>query len=97
MALKGCRLKIVDRFGFMLVWGDLVFIPFTFTLQAWFLVQDRTQYSPLAFAFLCALFVSGYTVFRLANKQKHDFKKNPKAPVWGQPPKVLGGKRTFEF
>jgi len=31
-------------------------------------------------------------VFRGANKQKHVFKKNPKAPIWGKPPKVVGGK-----
>lgn len=31
-------------------------------------------------------------VFRGANKQKHDFKKNSKAPIWGKPPKVIGGK-----
>lgn len=33
-----------------------------------------------------------YMVFRGANKQKHDFKKNPKAPIWGKPPKVIGNK-----
>lgn len=31
-------------------------------------------------------------VFRGANKQKHVFKKNPKALIWGRPPKVIGGK-----
>ncbi|CAK7343370.1 unnamed protein product [Dovyalis caffra] len=32
-----------------------------------------------------------YLVFRGANKQKHVFKKNPKALIWGKPPKVVGG------
>jgi Delta14-sterol reductase len=31
-------------------------------------------------------------VFRGANKQKHEFKKNPKALIWGKPPKLVGGK-----
>lgn len=31
-------------------------------------------------------------VFRGANKQKHIFKKNPKTPIWGKPPVVVGGK-----
>lgn len=31
-------------------------------------------------------------MFRGANKQKHVFKKNPKALIWGKPPKVVGGK-----
>lgn len=33
-----------------------------------------------------------YLVFRGANKQKHVFKKNPEALIWGKPPKVVGGK-----
>ncbi|KAH0977723.1 hypothetical protein GBA52_027442 [Prunus armeniaca] len=33
-----------------------------------------------------------YVVFRGANKQKHVFKKNPKAPLWGRPARVIGGK-----
>lgn len=36
--------------------------------------------------------VHSYLVFRGANKQKHVFKKDPKAPIWGKPPKVVGGK-----
>ncbi|PPR89951.1 hypothetical protein GOBAR_AA30726 [Gossypium barbadense] len=35
---------------------------------------------------------STYLVFRGANKQKHIFKQNPKALIWGKPPKVIGGK-----
>jgi delta14-sterol reductase len=76
----------------MLVWGDLVFIPFTFSIQAWFLLNDRAVFSPIKFAAYCLLFAAGYSVFRFANKQKHDFKKNPNGLVWGRPPKVLGGR-----
>jgi delta14-sterol reductase len=81
---------IAEKFGYMLVWGDLVFIPFTFTLQAWFLINDRTYYSPVEIAGLVILFLSGYVIFRFANMQKHDFKKNPKALVWGRKPEILG-------
>lgn len=88
---------IAEKFGFMLVWGDLVFIPFTFTLQAWFLVDDKTNFSPVHFTALAVLFVLGYTIFRFANKQKHDFKKNPKGLVWGRKPEVLGGKCTYKI
>lgn len=83
---------IAEKFGFMLVWGDLVFIPFTFTLQAWYLVHDKTNYDPLEFAGLVMLFLTGYLIFRLSNKQKHDFKKNPKGLVWGKKPEILGGR-----
>ncbi|KAG6496568.1 hypothetical protein ZIOFF_044436 [Zingiber officinale] len=33
-----------------------------------------------------------YMIFRGANTQKHVFKKDPKAPIWGKPPNVVGGK-----
>ncbi|CAG7905822.1 unnamed protein product, partial [Brassica rapa] len=73
---------IAERLGFMLVFGDLLWIPFTFSIQAWmvaFAQQSRTN-------------CSWYMVFRGANKQKHIFKKNPKTPIWGKPPVVVGGK-----
>ncbi|ONM25417.1 Delta(14)-sterol reductase [Zea mays] len=68
---------IAERLGFMLVFGDLVFIPFTFTIQVSYIPANVDP---------C------YLVFRGANKQKHVFKKDPKAPIWGKPPKVVGGK-----
>ncbi len=77
----------------MLVWGDLCFIPFAFTLQGWYLVHDQTRFSPIEWAALISLFVTGYVIFRFANKQKHDFKKNPKGLVWGKKPEVIGGRR----
>nr|AVY91776.1 delta14-sterol reductase [Saccharum hybrid cultivar SP80-3280] len=83
---------IAERLGFMLVFGDLVFIPFTFTIQGWWLLRNKVELSLLAgLANLC-IFLIGYLVFRGANKQKHVFKKDPKAPIWGKPPKVVGGK-----
>uniref|UniRef100_A0A804MT40 Delta(14)-sterol reductase n=1 Tax=Zea mays TaxID=4577 RepID=A0A804MT40_MAIZE len=83
---------IAERLGFMLVFGDLVFIPFTFTIQGWWLLKNKVELSLLSgLANLC-IFLIGYLVFRGANKQKHVFKKDPKAPIWGKPPKVVGGK-----
>ncbi|OEL31954.1 Delta(14)-sterol reductase [Dichanthelium oligosanthes] len=83
---------IAERLGFMLVFGDLVFIPFTFTLQGWWLLRNEVELSLLAGLANFCIFVIGYLVFRGANKQKHVFKKDPKAPIWGKPPKVVGGK-----
>lgn len=42
-------------------------------------------------SFLCTN-LGRYLVFRGSNKQKHMFKKNNKALIWGKPPKVVGGK-----
>ncbi|KAL7615332.1 hypothetical protein Lser_V15G05254 [Lactuca serriola] len=83
---------IAERLGFMLVFGDLVWIPFTFSIQGWWLLSNKVELTTAAMIANCFVFVIGYLVFRGANKQKHDFKKNPKALIWGRPPKVVGGK-----
>lgn len=83
---------IAERLGFMLVFGDLVWIPFTFSIQGWWLLRNSVELTTVATIANCFVFLIGYMVFRGANKQKHMFKKNPKAPIWGKPPKVIGGK-----
>ncbi|KAL0338576.1 UNVERIFIED_CONTAM: Delta(14)-sterol reductase [Sesamum angustifolium] len=83
---------IAERLGFMLVFGDLVWIPFTFSIQGWWLLNNEVQLTTAAIVANCLVFLIGYLVFRGANKQKHVFKKNPKALIWGRPPKVIGGK-----
>ncbi|XP_020592756.1 delta(14)-sterol reductase [Phalaenopsis equestris] len=83
---------IAESLGFMLVFGDLVFIPFTFSIQGWWLLGNKVELSKVAAFMDCLIFLIGYLIFRGANKQKHVFKKDPKAPIWGKPPKVIGGK-----
>ncbi|XP_072978221.1 delta(14)-sterol reductase [Typha angustifolia] len=83
---------IAERLGFMLVFGDLVFVPFTFSIQGWWLLKNEVELPKVAAAASFLVFVIGYRVFREANKQKYVFKKNPKADIWGKPPKVIGGK-----
>ncbi|GER54256.1 delta(14)-sterol reductase [Striga asiatica] len=83
---------IAERLGFMLVFGDLVWIPFTFSIQGWWLLNNEVELTTAGIIANCFVFLIGYMVFRGANKQKHDFKKNPKALIWGRPPKVVGGK-----
>ncbi|XP_039015484.1 delta(14)-sterol reductase-like isoform X1 [Hibiscus syriacus] len=83
---------IAERVGFMLVFGDLVWIPFTFSIQGWWLLNNKVVLTLAAAIANCFVFLIGYLVFRGANKQKHIFKQNPKALIWGKPPKVIGGK-----
>ncbi|KAK4582937.1 hypothetical protein RGQ29_025915 [Quercus rubra] len=83
---------IAERLGFMLVFGDLVWIPFGFSVQGWWLLNNKPELTTASVIANCFVFLIGYLVFRGANKQKHLFKKNPKAPIWGRPPKVIGGK-----
>ncbi|EPS72564.1 delta14-sterol reductase [Genlisea aurea] len=83
---------IAERLGFMLAFGDLVFIPFTFSIQGWWLLKNKVEITTTAIIINCLVFLIGYTIFRGSNKQKHVFKKNPNAPIWGKPPKLVGGK-----
>lgn len=69
-----------DGFGFMLVFGDLVWVPFTYTLQARYLSLYPQD---LSFPFLVAILflnLSGLYIFRSANSQKNEFRSNPNSP-----------------
>lgn len=83
---------IAENFGLMLIFGDLVWIPFTFSIQGWWLLTHKPALTKIAAALNVVIFILGFAVFRGANMQKHVFKKDPKSPIWGQPPKTVGGK-----
>lgn len=69
-----------DGFGFMLAFGDLAWVPFTYSLQARILV-DRAPVLPVwAIAALLALKIAGYAMFRGANSQKDLFRRDPSHP-----------------
>ena len=84
---------ISERFGFNLVWGDYVLVPFFYCIAGWWLVHPaEAPLSPLAGAALVLLFVFGFWLFRGANQQKHDFKQNPDVKIWGKPAQTLDGR-----
>ncbi|PPD86418.1 hypothetical protein GOBAR_DD16636 [Gossypium barbadense] len=60
--------------------------------MGWWLLNNKVELTTAAAIANCFVFLIGYLVFRGANKQKHIFKQNPKALIWGKPPKVVGGK-----
>ncbi|XP_006002534.1 delta(14)-sterol reductase LBR [Latimeria chalumnae] len=69
-----------DGFGFMLAFGDLVWVPFVYSLQAFYLVNHPNELSwPLASAAV-VLNTLGYIIFRRANSQKNAFRRNPLDP-----------------
>jgi len=78
-----------ENFGFMLAFGDLVWVPFTYTFQALYLVEHAHDLPWWGTAGIVALNVAGYLVFRGANRQKHRFRTRPSATIWGKPPEVL--------
>lgn len=80
---------IAEKFGFMLVWGDFVLVPFFYSIIGWYLV-DSIEPMPIFSAIaISLLYLTGLIVFRGANAQKHKFKKNSQATIWGQPAQTL--------
>ena len=83
---------ISERFGFNLVWGDYVLVPFFYCLAGWWLIHATEPLSPVAAAAIVALFAFGFWVFRGANGQKHRFKRDSQAMIWGKPARTLDGR-----
>nr|XP_046229707.1 delta(14)-sterol reductase LBR isoform X2 [Scatophagus argus]XP_046229708.1 delta(14)-sterol reductase LBR isoform X2 [Scatophagus argus] len=69
-----------DGFGFMLAFGDLVWVPFTYTLQAYYLVSHPNPLSVPALAAIVALKLTGFYIFRKSNSEKNAFRRNPSDP-----------------
>ncbi len=93
---------IAERFGFMLVWGDLVYVPFLYSMVGWFVLHRGFDGSgagaahdsfPIAgLVALAAFHVAAHWIFRGSNWQKDRFKRDPHAPIWGRAPETIGGK-----
>uniref|UniRef100_A0A673I5I1 Delta(14)-sterol reductase TM7SF2 n=1 Tax=Sinocyclocheilus rhinocerous TaxID=307959 RepID=A0A673I5I1_9TELE len=66
-----------DGFGFMLAFGDLAWVPFTYGLQAMFLVVHPQSLSTLGAAGIILLNGIGYYIFRKSNSQKNQFRRDP--------------------
>jgi len=83
---------VAEKFGFMLVWGDYAFVPFAYSIVGWYLV-DHTEPLPVwATAALPVMFALGLWIFRGANQQKHEFKRNRDVRIWGKKAEALDGK-----
>ncbi|CCE23001.1 delta(14)-sterol reductase [Methylotuvimicrobium alcaliphilum] len=82
-----------EKFGWMLCWGDLVWLPFTYTLQAQYLVHHTHDLPVWGIIAIVALNLAGYAIFRGANIQKHHFRRDPNRIVWGKPAKYIKTKQ----
>jgi hypothetical protein len=70
-----------DGFGFMLSFGDLAWVPCTFSTQARYLADHPQQeLSALGLLAVVAVQLLGYKLFRGANGQKDAFRRDPKHP-----------------
>lgn len=70
-----------DGFGFMLAFGDLAWVPFTFCTQARYLADNPQQeLTGLGLVAVLGVQLLGYRLFRGANGQKDAFRRDPKHP-----------------
>ncbi|KAJ1651015.1 erg24, C-14 sterol reductase [Dispira simplex] len=69
-----------DGFGWMLSFGDLVWVPFIFSTQARYLAMNPILLSPTFSVLVAILGITGYLIFRLSNSQKNIFRTNPRDP-----------------
>ncbi len=83
---------IAENFGFMLVWGDYVVVPFFYCICGWYMLRNTAPMPAYEVAALALLFACGFWLFRGSNEQKHQYKENPKAPIWGKTPETVGGR-----
>lgn len=64
-----------DHFGFYLAFGDLVWLPFFYTMQSVYLSNHPIFLGKMYFSIVLSIGIFGYIIFRLTNWQKDNFKK----------------------
>ncbi|CCC71926.1 hypothetical protein NCAS_0I02580 [Naumovozyma castellii] len=64
-----------DGFGFMLAFGDLTFVPFTYSLQARYLSVSPIHLGYVKFFSILSLMCLGYWIFHSSNSQKSKFRQ----------------------
>jgi len=69
-----------DGFGYMLAFGDLAWVPFTYGLQARYLVDHDPDLPVWWLAATACLGLGGYAIFRASNSQKDMFRRDPSHP-----------------
>lgn len=71
---------VTDGFGFMLAFGDLVWVPFTYSLQARYLSLFPQDLSTPYLVLIVFLNLTGLWIFRGSNSEKNEFRTNPDDP-----------------
>ncbi|QSZ30629.1 hypothetical protein DSL72_000187 [Monilinia vaccinii-corymbosi] len=69
-----------DGFGFMLAFGDLVWVPFIYSLQVRYLAVYPLSLGIFGTGGILAVLGLGYYIFRSANNEKNRFRTDPTDP-----------------
>ncbi|CAF1558196.1 unnamed protein product [Rotaria magnacalcarata] len=84
---------IVDRAGFYLCWGCLVWVSGIYTLPSYFLVQHPTQLGPVLTAIILLLGLLAIYVNYDCDRQKIEVRStHGKCLVWGKPAEIIRAK-----
>ena len=90
-----------DHFGFYLAWGDLVWLPFMYTIQSFYLSVHPVHLPVWALLAVTFLAFGGYAIFRSVNHQKNIFrmalKEKRTIKIWGRPAEYIPAKFTTTF
>ena len=74
-----------ENFGFMLVFGDLVWVPMTYTIGTLWCVDHAHDLPTWMAVVAVGLHLGGYAVFRSVNSQKDRFRADPdESVIWGK-------------
>ncbi|CAG8951137.1 hypothetical protein HYFRA_00006535 [Hymenoscyphus fraxineus] len=69
-----------DGFGFMLAFGDLVWLPYIYSTQTRYLSVYPLSLGLVGLVPIFAIVGTGYYIFRSANNEKNRFRTNPNDP-----------------
>ncbi|GAU88600.1 hypothetical protein RvY_01270 [Ramazzottius varieornatus] len=97
-ALLSTKDIIEEGFGFMLVFGDMAWVPFFYSSQTLYLVSARPDVPWLLVFISIVLHLVGYVIFRQSNLQKNLFRNSPNDPrvkAWKTIPTSVLGKNLL--
>ncbi|KAF9777318.1 hypothetical protein IL306_004449 [Fusarium sp. DS 682] len=71
-----------DGLGFMLTWGNMVWVPFLYSTQCRYLSVYPVHLGPIGVSAIATVFAIGLYIFRSSNNQKALFRKDPNNPAF---------------
>ena len=74
----------LDRVGYYICWGCIVFVPAFYTLSTYYLANNPKNISEKIGVIILLLGVSFILINYLIDKQKEDFKKDSNIYIWGK-------------
>jgi len=81
---------IEDHFGFMLVWGDMIYVPYLYSIAGWYVADNVANLSIEWLVATITIHLVGHYIFRVSNWQKFDVRKDrAHAIIWGRKPELL--------